>query len=453
MQTLPVRERNPIRTFLLGLVLFLVYEANQREIDSSDTWPNRYQPVAIIRGDGIYLDRFHDCLLEGDGKLPYCVAVKDGRLVSRYPLAPAILSVPLFLPQVLLLDWLQPGWEGATPRARGSCAGMSKNAAAIIVVLAVLVLRHLLFVLGLGPWATPAALTTGLASNYWAVASQSLWQHGPAVLALTLALVLLVQEQPSRARLFGAGLAVAVMVACRSIDVVLAVPILLWVAWYQPRGLVWFLPGPLLLGVLLLAFNVYFFGRIEGGIGEVEDMHQVYHNVPGTWSGNLLEGAAGTLFSPSRGLFVFCPWALIALATLPAVWSQLRPFPLISWCIMAIVPYGLMLAKYSVWWGGAAFGPRYWIDVFPLFAVCLSFGLQWAFARSGSLFAVFVSTIIFSIGVQMIGAFYYPSSWFETPTVVDRDHPRLWDWRDSELSRCVEEGLLGKEPPSRDGKP
>jgi hypothetical protein len=51
------------------------------------------------------------------------------------------------------------------------------------------------------------------------------------------------------------------------------------------------------------------------------------------------------------------------------------------------------------------------------------------------------AAVAFSIGVQMIGAFYYPSSWNDTPASVDEDHRRLWDWRDTELTRCLAEGL------------
>ena len=58
-------------------------------------------------------------------------------------------------------------------------------------------------------------------------------------------------------------------------------------------------------------------------------------------------------------------------------------------------------------------------------------------ARSRVLVAVSAMTVIFSIGVHAIGAFCYPSTWNIQPRNVDLHHDRLWDWRDTELSRCL----------------
>jgi hypothetical protein len=49
--------------------------------------------------------------------------------------------------------------------------------------------------------------------------------------------------------------------------------------------------------------------------------------------------------------------------------------------------------------------------------------------------------IIVAIAIQVIGACFYPSTWNLEPLNVDLHHERLWDWRDTELSRCLREGL------------
>ena len=149
----------------------------------------------------------------------------------------------------------------------------------------------------------------------------------------------------------------------------------------------------------------------------------------------------GTLFSPNRGLFIFTPWVAAALAATPLIARRLASCRLITWLLLALVPYLLLLSKYAVWWGGHCFGPRYWTDVIPLFAILLAFGLDWAMARSRALMALFIGTIILAIAIQVIGACYYPSNWNLEPFNVDLHHERLWDWRDTELSRCLGEGL------------
>jgi hypothetical protein len=156
----------------------------------------------------------------------------------------------------------------------------------------------------------------------------------------------------------------------------------------------------------------------------------------------------GTLFSPNRGLLVFSPWVAVALATLamPAVRQRLAAHSLICVLLASLVPYLLMLSKYSVWWGGHSFGPRYSTDAIPLFAILFAFGLEGALTRSRALGPISVIAVVFSIAVQIIGAFCYPSTWNSAPLNVDLNHNRLWDWRDSELSRCLIESY---KPPDR----
>jgi hypothetical protein len=143
--------------------------------------------------------------------------------------------------------------------------------------------------------------------------------------------------------------------------------------------------------------------------------------------------------SPNRGLLVFSPWIAVALATLvvPTVRRRLSAHSLICTLILSLIPYLVILSKYSVWWGGHCFGPRYWTDVIPLFAILFAYGLDWMLARSRVLVAISAITVIFSIAVQLIGAFCYPSSWNLEPRNVDLHHDRLWDWRDTELSRSL----------------
>jgi hypothetical protein len=64
--------------------------------------------------------------------------------------------------------------------------------------------------------------------------------------------------------------------------------------------------------------------------------------------------------------------------------------------------------------------------------------------RSRALVALSSLAIAWSIGVHGIGAFCYPSSWNQLPENVDQHHERLWDWRDTELSRCLIEALRGR---------
>lgn len=424
----------------LGLVALALYLANGREIGTYDTEPTTLLPLAILRGDGPHLDRFRAVLREPDGRIPDYVTRVNGHIVSLYPIATALLAVPVYWPQVALLDRVEPGWDRNIGRAWWECHRMAKRTAALIAALVAVALHRLLRGMGLVAVATTATLAAALGSDLWMIASQALWQHGPAALALTLALGLLLPKDPSAWRLVLAGLAAGSMVAFRALDLPFAAAIALGIAWNDPRRLAWFLPGPIVIATALIGSNLYYFGAIEGGQARLEALHPGLHHVAGPWAGNLLGGMAGTLLSPSRGLLIFTPWVVPALATTPAVLGRLRPWPIVRWALGALVVNLLILSKYAVWWGGYCFGPRYWTEAIPLLAILLALGLDWARSRSRKLLLLYRLTIAAAILVQVVGAACYPSSWNLAPESVDRHHERLWDWYDSELKRCLREG-------------
>jgi hypothetical protein len=284
-----------------------------------------------------------------------------------------------------------------------------------------------------------AVVAACLGSDLWAIGSQAPWQHGPAALSLVVAIALLHPQPVGRWRLLFAGAFTGLLVACRLMDVVFAAAILVWLIFADRRGLPWFLLMPILVAVALLSYNIWYFDTILGGQAKLEQFHKRTHAVSSTWSGNLFDGLLGTLLSPNRGLFVFSPWIAVALVTLvvPSVRRRVRAQPLICILLASAIPYLLILSKYSVWWGGHCFGPRYWTDAIPLFAILFAFGLEWMMARSRFLLAISTLTVVLSVAVQTIGVFCYPSSWNFEPRNVDIYHERLWDWRDTELSRSL----------------
>ncbi len=423
----------------LGLALVFIYMINGRELGTYDTISTSLLPLFIVRGEGINFDNKLMGNLKSNGTLPDYLTISHGRVVSLYPIAPALVAVPLFAPQVAMLDLYRPGWDRDRRVALAESLRMAKLSMALVVALAGVVLHRLLLALGVGRAAVPAVLAACLGSDLWTVGSQALWQHGPAALALVTAIALVHPHPVGRGRLALAGASTALLVACRPLDIVLAMAIVIWLAWTDWRGLRCFLPAPVVVAAVLLCYNLWFFDSILGGQARLEQYHMKLHGASAAWSGNLVEGLLGTLLSPNRGLLVFSPWIALALATLlvPSVRRRLCAHSLIFVLMVSLIPFLLILSKYSVWWGGHCFGPRYWTEAVPLFAVLFAFGLEWMLARSRVLVAVSALTVIFSIGVHAIGAFCYPSTWNSQPRNVDLHHDRLWDWRDTELSRCL----------------
>ena len=436
------------RRIALGLGLWLAYMANGREIGAGDTIPTLLQPIGVARGDGLALDRFEPMLRSLDpasfepGRFPpYYASVRHGRLVSRYPAMPVLIALPLTLPQIAYLDVRRPGWDATPSSLLWYARRIGKGANAAIVAVTGVVLFEVLVALGLGHVAWPATLVAMLGSPLCSVASQSAWQHAPAALLLVIALRLLVAARHP-ATLVAAGSALAAMVACRVPMVVFALPLIAWVAWRRPRDA----PGllaPLAVGaVALVAYNLVVFDALAGGYAELETLRLPIHQVTGSW-GNLLDGVAGTLASPSRGLFVFCPWVLATALAVPAAGARLGTRPLVPALVAGLAGWLVLFAGYSAWWAGWCFGPRYWTEAIPVLAIFYACALD--AVRSRAARASLYATGVLAIAIHALGATCFPSTWNWSPANVDTHHERLWDWRDTELGRELAEGPRARE--------
>jgi hypothetical protein len=114
------------------------------------------------------------------------------------------------------------------------------------------------------------ALTLTIACAFgtttWAIASQALWQHGPAQLALVAAL-LAATAPPTICVLALAGACAVLLAAMRLPDLLLALPVAVF-CLLRARGgrqLGAFLAGALGMTALVLACNLAAAGRLAGG--------------------------------------------------------------------------------------------------------------------------------------------------------------------------------------------
>jgi hypothetical protein len=438
------------RRVALGAGLWLVYAANGREIGAGDTVPAMLQPIALARRDGVALDRFVPVLRARDpahaepGRFPpYYASVRRGRLVSRYPLAPALLTLPLIAPQVAVLDRMRPGWDAAPASTVWYARRMAKNASAVVAASTGVLVFEALVRLGLAGVAWPATLVAALGSPLWGVASQSAWHHGPGAAMLALAIALLAAP-PRPGTLAGAGLALAALVAVRVPAAVFALPLCAVAVWRRPGAARWLVP-PLAIGTaLLVAYNVWLFGTPAGGQAEMEAARLALHGVTESW-GRFTTGAAGTLWSPGRGLLVYCPWVAATILAWPWTRPRLGSAPIVAALLVGLAAHLVVFAKYSGWWAGWSFGPRYWTEAVPALAILYAFALEGARTRARWARAPLLATGALAIVVQALGAAYYPSSWNALPENVDHRHERLWDWRDTELARGLREGPHPRE--------
>ncbi len=384
--------RRDIRAgILLGLLCFLIYNANLRGIGAGDTRPARYLPFGIWRHGSLLLDPIRDGVAEGALDPYWIVAGRDGHAISLYPVALPVLVAPLYLPAVAYLA--ARGWTDW--RLQHVAIFMEKLTASLLAAAAVALLYVLLRRRASPRDATILALAFALGTNTWMIGSQALWQHGIAELLL-VGVLLLLTGRPTTAGALGAGVLLGLIAWNRPPDVLLALPLgLCGLRWAGRRGWRWLALGAAVPLSLVLLYNFAVVGNVLGGYGVPARANYFRFG--------LLEGAAGLLISPARGLLVFSPFLLLVPA---ALWRGLRDrgARALALAVGAGVLAQILFYAKADWRAGYSWGPRWLTDLLPL----LVWLLPPAFAAlRGIGRAAFLAAAGLSIAVQCVGAFWY----------------------------------------------
>ncbi|MBM4043903.1 MAG: tetratricopeptide repeat protein [Planctomycetes bacterium] len=428
----PGRPSERVVCALLFVCSFSLYNSNLREISEDDTIATRFLPVSLVTEFDLTLDEFL-FLYEGRDKPPYYLARVNGHYVSTSPIMPAILASPFYAP-VLATGMIKRGGVDFFYDVSFLSKVVASVFAAASVVLVFVTLRRLTAL-------KPSLVFTvayAFGTNTWAVSSQGMWQHAPAQLFLALTVCLLLQSASRPSLVAWAGLSAGLALACRPAAIVFVVVLIAYVLHKRTKAAPFFILLFLVPMVPVAAYNLHYFGALQGGYGKLTSEHVRLGQIAHPWSGSFFAGLAGHLFSPNRGLFVFTPFTLFAFVGMASAWRR-QVDPLFRYLSLAILLTLAVGCKFFSWWAGWSFGPRYLTDVLP--ALCLFLVFVDGLTDMRRLALPFGVTVVFSICVQAIGAFCYPSGWNWSPENVDLRPNRLWDWRDTELRRCLERGV------------
>lgn len=414
------------------VLLLVVYNANGREIGSYDTRPTSFAAREMLLRGTLGLNHVV-------GRTPdYAqrwgvILAHDGRYRSIYSPVPPLMAAGLMWPfwQTGLIDIRAP----LAPQL------IAKAAASTIVALAVAIsfVTARKWLSRAGSWLL--ALAWGLGTGLWSTASQTLWQTETAVFGLALAVYAFSSAEPIGVRAalaigIGLGLAGATRPQLGPL-----VGILLIGTWLRARPM----PAAAATAIVatfvavLCAVNLRWFGHPLGALPLLQEVNAQIH-ATGASFGLQLEGFAGLLVSPNRGLFVYSPIVIVALAGLGASFTSGLRSPL-PWCALGLAVEYVLYATYAVWWGGHTYGPRYLVDVLPL-AVPLA-AVAMAPPRFGRLARTLsAAALVWSMIVAATGAFCYPNErWNSDPVDVDRNHERLWAVSDNQIRRCWTRGM------------
>jgi len=410
---------------LLATMSFVIFNANGRLISAADTYAARYLPFSILRNHGVLLDpvassvamgRSTPGLLGEAGTAFWIMRGRGEHLVSKYPLAVPLVIAPLYLPAVRYLDAI--AWD---PHIFDTLARvMEKLSASLIAAASVAWLYLLLRRRSDRRTAIFLSLVFAFGTTAWVISSQALWMHGLAQL-LIIATLWLITGPVTPARVAAAGFLCALIAANRPPDAVLAAALGLGGIWWAGKRWPWFILAGAIPVALTLTYNLVVVGHVAGAYAL--SVHSSDFN------DNVVEGVAGLLVSPTRGLFVFSPFLLfvpvLLVRALRESSGRMLTLALCAAMVVQVVGYAMV-----DWRQGIAWGPRWLTDMVPLLVWMLP-PIVASLSRAGRL--LFGAACAAAIGVQAIGAFWYTGA-IDTEVLTSKPDDRMqpmWEWRNA----------------------
>lgn len=424
---MPRRAKLILPAALVAFATFVVFNANGREIGTYDSQSTKFLAIELAKRHTLALGHVVG-RTPALGDRPAFVRDLRGNYRSAYPLPSALIAgaTAWVLSTARIIDFEAP--LSASLVAKLTASWLTALAVAFAFIAAASRTTPLR--------AAVVALGFGMGTNLWATVSQTLWQQETALCALMAAIVLLAPDKATVGRCLTVGAMLGIVGWARPqlAPTVMAFALSMVARWGWRTAVGWM---PILAAAALaVSINLMWFGHPLGAVPALEALHPAVHGVAGSVETRPWLSALGLLFSPSRGLLVFSPIVALALTGLGTARREGRHSALV-WCLIAAGTQFAFYAMYKVWWGGHTFGPRYMLDILPALVPLTAAGMRVIAARSWLRLAA-IACLAWSVAVAGMGAFVYPADeWNSGPVDVDRHHDRLWDWRDSQLVRCV----------------
>ena len=407
---------------------------NAIPLDSMWTIP---ASMSIIKQGNTDLDEYQP-LIDRTSEGTYLIQTMGGHLYANYPPSISLLAAPFvfaaerFARQAYSID-LAAYVQNTIPTALEMLIASFLTALTVVVIYR---MARLFLNTGLS-----LALTFIFAfcTSAWSVTSRALWRHGPSMLMLTIALYLILLAK-NRPRLIQfASLPLAFSFTVRGTNAVPIALLTLYVLIQYRRYFLLYLLWTLPVVVPFVAYNLSIYQA------PASPYYSGYQPFIASHS-SLFEGALGNLLSPSRGLLIFSPVLVLAIAgiALKLRHKTFEKFDAVA--ISIIVLYWLVISDLPIWWGGWAFGPRFLADSLPFWFYLLIpvFAAIPKLVGRRKLALVSITAILtgFSFFVHYRGAnaSEVMTGWNSGPVSLGDMPSRVWDWSDIQFLRGLKWG-------------
>lgn len=379
----------------------------------------------------------------------YQLEFVNGRLYYHLPPGGPILSVPF----VAVMNMLNI--SAANPDGTYNAMGEERIEMILAAILMALLVTVFFFTARLvlpAGWSVVLALGGGLGTQIWSTASRAVWSDTWGTLLLSIVLLMLLAQEVGKHHLkpviLASLLAVLYMVRPTYSVHILAITVYLFF-FYRPLFVRYALTGM----AWLASFMVYSWVLYHR-------LLPAYFNPGRLHFAVVIEGLAGNLFSPGRGLLIYVPVLLFVAYLLVRYRPEIATPRLVLMAACVIICHLVVTSATMQWWGGFSFGPRFTTSLVPWFNLLAIIGIQamrrHLFNAAGSAsrlghrieLASGSALLLLSIAINGLGAVDQATwSWNTRPLNIDQHFERLWDWRQPQFLAGFIHPPLPKEIP------
>jgi len=416
-----------VKLFLLILAIYIV---TLKIMPVSDCQSNNYLPWLMTKKHTITCDYIKP------GSNDYMYYPHDGHYYSTFSPGVAFAALPVYAIPSLFIH----------AASSYSMEVLAKISASTMMALAGVLMFLIAFQLSRNKrTAIIITVVFSFGTGIFAMASQMLLTFTGAVLFLVLGTYCLVKGNGKNRYLIGAGFCFAYAGFCQPVNFVFLLLFGLYVLRKRWKDLPLYALGAVPPVLVLAAYNYVAFGspfkmgdfvatsQILGGNWSVK--------VPLSkmWTTPLLRGLTGTLFSPSRGIFVFSPVLIFAFVGLYMLLRIKGRYTVLGY---GFIGCAIVVLTSAVWWdwlGGNGFGYRVTLSAIPFLCLLLVPAMPRIKNRRW-LMAVFAVLLVFSIFVQVVGYLSYDGGSWEARNLLtykngkyERTFNNIWSFNNNQL--------------------
>lgn len=409
---------------------------NKLAIQSEDTIPTMFLPVAIIKEKTMNLDSYYWMMLGKyphpddksfiRGLTPFYLKKIGNHYVSAFPIITALISLPIyFLPLKL-----------GMPITWDNLIILSKISSSLIVSLSGVFLYILLRKHFLNDEKKASLLTYVylFGTVNYAMISQSMWQHGTLMLFSILGLYFILEFlkenkfKPSNAFLGGLFYGLAILSRPTA---ALAFALVLVLMLVKIRNIKNYIKSNIFVfaGIALnILFFLWYNNKYYIGIQNQGYSSQIFSS----WLSPFPISLIGVWLSPSKGILVYSPIFIFSFVGFYiAMKKGVEENSQYLIYFLVVVLHTLIISFWKHWYGGYSFGYRMSSDIIPYLILLMVPFLNSSFYEKYQKLFLFLFTI--SVFVQIFGIIFFDGIWHAAYDRGFRDTSWLWSLKDSEF--------------------